>query len=302
MLLLGLLLLICIAGIQSQDTTEFSSHFGGVNHQEYISWLSTRARYSESLYLPADGDQGAAVHWTIDGDTIRLAVVARAQGWIGLGFSENGGMDGADLMIYEASSDRIIDAYVMDAFVPLIDDCQSWTLEYSERGEHMIIMEASRLLDPQDTQDRALRYDADYEIPISKVIAAWGDGETYGYHGPNVVRGGVRWHSVGNEEEAYVEQEIAQFAEGSFEVRAKDRRIRERETEYVDFCLTWDEIQEQGLPNQPASVIAFEPIIDQLRHVVRIGKNTVMITHLCAASLHGTWFRRRRLYFIWARL
>ena len=43
--------------------------------------------------------------WTIDSDlgTIRVAVHAKAaSGWAGLGMSEMGGMEGADIVYYEA--------------------------------------------------------------------------------------------------------------------------------------------------------------------------------------------------------
>lgn len=50
-----------------------------------------------------DGDLD--IYWTIDdeAETIRIAVHAKAAtGWVGFGISEMGGMEGADIVFYEA--------------------------------------------------------------------------------------------------------------------------------------------------------------------------------------------------------
>lgn len=58
--------------------------------------------YARNVSLDADLD----VFWTIDdeADTIRVAVHAKAAtGWAGVGFSEMGGMEGADIVFYETA-------------------------------------------------------------------------------------------------------------------------------------------------------------------------------------------------------
>lgn len=57
--------------------------------------------YARNASLSSDLD----LFWTIDSDfaTIRVAVHAKAaSGWAGLGVSEMGGMEGADIVYYEA--------------------------------------------------------------------------------------------------------------------------------------------------------------------------------------------------------
>lgn len=51
-------------------------------------------------------DPNVEMFWTIDTDleTIRVAIHAKdASGWVGWGMSEMGGMDGADIVYYEAA-------------------------------------------------------------------------------------------------------------------------------------------------------------------------------------------------------
>ena len=58
--------------------------------------------YARNTSLNADLD----VYWTIDeeAETIRVAVHAKAAaGWAGVGVSEMGGMEGADIVFYEAA-------------------------------------------------------------------------------------------------------------------------------------------------------------------------------------------------------
>ena len=57
--------------------------------------------YARTASLDADLD----IFWTIDdeAETIRVAVHAKAAtGWVGFGISEMGGMEGADIVFYEA--------------------------------------------------------------------------------------------------------------------------------------------------------------------------------------------------------
>ena len=58
--------------------------------------------YARNVSLDADLD----IFWTIDykAETIRVALHAKdAAGWVGMGISEMGGMEGADIVFYEAA-------------------------------------------------------------------------------------------------------------------------------------------------------------------------------------------------------
>jgi hypothetical protein len=58
---------------------------------EYTAWLANHTRsnssYARHAFLASidDPSDGMAVHWTIQGESIRLAVAARTTGWLGFG-------------------------------------------------------------------------------------------------------------------------------------------------------------------------------------------------------------------------
>ena len=64
-------------------------------------------------------EEGVAIHWKIvNNDYIELAVAARATGWLAFGLGEAGGMDGADMVIYEESNPKsLMDAYNLEVNV-----------------------------------------------------------------------------------------------------------------------------------------------------------------------------------------
>lgn len=82
------LLLLCattmIDIVRGQDNPE--SYFAGADNETYVEWLRD-VNYTKSTFLsnPRDETKGAALHWTIDGEKIRLAVAAKAKGWSGFG-------------------------------------------------------------------------------------------------------------------------------------------------------------------------------------------------------------------------
>eukprot|EP00903_Cladosiphon_okamuranus_P022591 g20786.t1 len=139
--------------------------------------------YARNVSLGTDLD----IFWTIDAETesVRLAVHATAAtGWVGVGFSEMGGMEGADIVFYEAASGDITDAYSIVTGAPVTDECtQDWTLLAAEAGDESLVFEAERALNTGDGQDRVFIDDtADGAMP-TRLIAAWGDSETVSYHG-----------------------------------------------------------------------------------------------------------------------
>lgn len=71
--------------------------------------------YSRSVSLDLNLD----VFWTIDNEleTVRVAVHSKtSSGWAGIGVSEMGGMEGADIVYYEAA---VRNAYINRTHVPL---------------------------------------------------------------------------------------------------------------------------------------------------------------------------------------
>ena len=286
---LGLALFSSTAAAQSFDLPELA--FGGAvaNSTPYLDWVADYgAEYPRSLFLPsaADPTEGLAMHWRIDNETQRLhiAVAAAAQGWVGLGLAENGGMRGADIVLFEASNpEEVTDAYVLQERLPLVDDCQDWTLTRSfTDNDGFLIFEANRLIDTGDKQDRPLINDALESSVASRIIAAWGDSPSVSYHGTtNRARGQLRWFQTSLKEVISFQDVMMEQAEGYFEHRANNYTVGTNETQYVGFCIGRDDLIAQGVPlnSDPLYLIGFEPLVDPrakefVHHFVTTGSDS----------------------------
>ena len=267
---------------QQSATTDF---FGGANHTEYLDWLaeqSIAARYPSAVFLPAssgDPSQGVALHWKVDETEgiLHLAIATRRANnndnddtWLAFGISQAGGMLGADVVYWEASRpDRLTDAHVIEARLPIEDDdChQDWTLVNVETNSDAFLMwEGSRPLDTGDGQDFAIAInDASEIIPPHRVIAAWGSGNSIGYHGrDNVARGAVHFFRDTPEDKS-VASAVSNISIGNFFVGANNHTVRAVETDYVTFCFTKADLLQQNVPDNPNGlhVVAFEPVVTE---------------------------------------
>jgi hypothetical protein len=263
---LGLVFMsVAAATAQTLSNSNIPEYFGGSDNDVYLDWADGISRYTSSVFLPSNADPnlGAAVHWSIAGDSIFLAVAARATGWLGFGLSENGGMKGADVILFTAKNpDELVDSYILEERSPITDDFQNWSLLDSHTEGGFLIFEATRLLDTGDPQDRVIMNDALMTIPSSRIIAAWGDTPAVGYHGNNRARGAVRWFD-GRDGQDLFQQTMQTAADGSFEVRASDYPIKPRSTEYARFCASKEDILAQGVPDvENLNIVGFEPIVD----------------------------------------
>lgn len=244
-----------------------SSYFGGSDNEEYIAWLQN-VSYNKSTFVASTSDagKGVAVHWTTDDAHIQLAVAVKATGWAGFGLGESGSMLGADIVMFTAETNQLVDSYVLDvAGMPSPDQCQSWTLLNSTVKTNFIVFEATRLLDTGDSQDRIFIDDSGTLIPPTRVLAAWGDSSEPSYHGNNTARGSIRF--FGNTSSA---DELGAFAatmqaeaEGTFTIQANNFTIPANETTYQDFCFSQQDILAMNVPiDQDLHVIGIEPIVD----------------------------------------
>ncbi|CAM9963515.1 unnamed protein product, partial [Ascophyllum nodosum] len=148
--------------------------------------------YTRNASLGTDLD----LFWTIDTnlETILVAVHAKtASGWAGLGVSEMGGMDGADIVYHEAAArKRITGAHALVAGTPVTDECtQDWSLVSAEVGTDGLVFEAERALNTGDSQDRVFADDSVEGASPTTLIAAWGDTESISYHETNFVQGQI---------------------------------------------------------------------------------------------------------------
>lgn len=267
----GVLLFYLLIGMCCANRNDPHSYFGGTEHDDYIEWYENTGAslYNASTFLSSTTTttttQGAAVHWSLNDTHIALAVAVRATGWLGFGLSENGGMRGADVFLFEtARPDQIRDAHVLgEVLVPVTDCQQDWDLEaWYDESLDFLIVQVTRALDTNDPQDRPIVTATD--VPPTRIIAAWGDTPEAQYHGPNRVRGAVQWTQDGMQDFAAMMGDDAQ----TFRVAAMNYSIPVQETEYAIFCLNATDAVRQGVPSdEPISIIGVEAVIDATRHV-----------------------------------
>lgn len=251
------------------------------NKEGYAVWYQDEAstQYDRSLYMPsADSTQeGVAVHWKIDqtNNSIQLAVAARANGWIGFGLAEAGGMKGADMVVYSAASNTLVDMYNLDDRTPQRDDCQDWALvDFTMTDDGFLIFQATRALVTGDSMDREIVDDADTVVAPSRIIAAWGDeSEGPAIHGLRRARSVVRFFGIGDETSRFLAK-MEQEAGGYFDVTAQNYTIKAVATEYAYFCLDEEQIIGQGVPmNENITIVGYMPLFDSgfVHHALSYG-------------------------------
>jgi hypothetical protein len=123
-----------------------------------------------------------ALFWNLEGDYMRIAVQVKTTGWVGFGIGEptSGSMPGADILFASVKEGKttINDMYALAKDTPMMDDCQNWDLISGEEANGMTTVEAKRRLNTNDTQDRPFEAE-------SRVVIAWGNSDTFGYHSAN---------------------------------------------------------------------------------------------------------------------
>lgn len=272
------------------DATDPFTYFGGTNHKAYLDWYGSLAEipstvYPASLYFsPTTGtgvteEDGMALHWNIvtnQEDTrasyLQVAIAVRAMnGWVGFGLADAGGMQGADVMLYESSNPVTVrDAHILWERLPLTDDCQDWELvDTVVQQDGFLIVQARRLLDTLDTQDMAIINDKETKLSPTRIIGAWGnDTASASFHGPSRIQSAVRFHGVPTDGGAALDEydkfkeDMAVEAEGYFEVNANNFTIPANVTTYHSFCISWKEILAQGVPDGvPLHAMGFEPLL-----------------------------------------
>ena len=113
-------------------------------------------------------------------------------------------MKGSDIVYYEASSNRLVDAFAMKNAQPIADKCQDWTLVAAEKSEGKLIVEISRELLSSDTMDRNFTEDAAYPLLPTAIIAAWGDSTEIQYHCVTCrVAASVRFHGKNDDTDPF---------------------------------------------------------------------------------------------------
>jgi len=246
--------------------------FTNISSNGYSEWKAT-ATYENSVYLPTKSDpcNGMAFHWAIVSDKIKIAVAVKATGWSAIGFSETGGMRGADVVYFEAATSLLVDAHVGDGYtMPIADELQNWNLLGSTKTDDgYLIFEAERDLDTGDvSQDRVLVDDGDVYVLDNKLIGAWGDSDTISYHGNNRISTSMQLFPgagdvAGNAYDIF-QQDMTARAQGSVTLTLGALTIPTDETTYHNVCYTTNDLVEAGLFKDASSathIIGFEFLV-----------------------------------------
>merc|ERR1719336_1832309 len=88
------------------------------------------ARYDNTVRLSSEGQPRYDLYWTYHQDRreFDFAVDVATKGWVGLGISPNGDMNGGDIVlgwVTESGNTHLTDRFASGKFMPKIDDDQS---------------------------------------------------------------------------------------------------------------------------------------------------------------------------------
>ena len=85
---------VVAAAADDDDPSNYFASLTSDEKEDYTNWLADHSSsYSRHEFMKGEEDNGggAAIFWTIDNDTIHLALAVPATGWVGFGISEAGG-------------------------------------------------------------------------------------------------------------------------------------------------------------------------------------------------------------------
>ena len=259
-------------------------------YQQWLVSLMPPNPCANSIFLPTNADEcnGLLFHWTIDKSKskIHIAVAVKAEGWAGIGFSEVGGMKGADIVYYEVSSGEIQDSYVGDYYgKPTVDNSQDWTLENGQvTNDGYIIFEANRaLFTNAGDEDVAIIDDSNVLVLDHRIIGAWGDSPYISYHGNNRVKSSIQLFSCeelpAGDGHSNFQKEMSERAEGFATLQLSNYAIPTSKTTYHSECFSMSRLISSGLykdKNSAPYLIGLEYIIDPstvkyVHHIVLVG-------------------------------
>lgn len=131
-----------------------------------------------SEYL--DSGSSVLLRWGFDlvKDSIMFELSVKTTGWVGFGFSPNGGMEGADIVIGGVGPDGIYftDRHAAGKFMPLLDEQQDYRLLSLTEADGQTVMKFERSIRACDKDDYPIT-----EVPV-KLIYAYGKTDNITYH------------------------------------------------------------------------------------------------------------------------
>ena len=172
-------------------------------------------------------------------------------------------MTGSDMMIYETANPGVVlDAYVTQVRSPQIDDCADWNFVNATVDNGTMVVEVSRKLSTGDTQDLPILDDSSFTFPVHRIISAWGDTETYSFHGMNRARGTIRWFAGDATEAELFTAVMAPYANNTISVFAVNHEIKPVDTEYAYVCVNGNGLRDQGVDlDNGVTLVGMEAII-----------------------------------------
>ena len=218
-----------------------SSSSSSSSSSVYNSWKDENERkYDHYAYIATKtASDGVHIHWKIKDNHLQLAVIANATGWVGFGIAEAGGMPGSDIVIFISEKDELVDAHALSYATPIVDICQDWELlsSWVDMADHVTIFEAKRALDTKDLQDRVIVDDSSISESPHPIIVAWGDSESYTYHGAdNRVSGALRFFQEGESDVAITDETFKESVT-SIDLNIDNYEIPSDTTTYQNFCF-----------------------------------------------------------------
>ncbi|CAM9448244.1 unnamed protein product, partial [Ectocarpus sp. 4 AP-2014] len=153
---------------------------------------------------------------------------------------------------------------------------QDWTLVSAEAGTDGLVFEAERALDTGDSQDHVFVDDSADDVLPTRLLAAWGDSETIGYHAANfakaevILYGGIENSNTDPILELTTDPDVL-----FFDVTAKNFTVPTNRTHYENSCIPRSE-----LPVEEFHAIGFEGIIQ--------ASTSKYVHHLTLTAYTGT--------------
>ncbi len=264
----------------------------------YLDWAELHsARYDNTVYISSTADvcQGVGFHWTVDTDENESRISIAAAFYIGekasysndgggfgaIGFSETGGMRGADVVYFTfEDSDtplagKLVDAHILDSLtVPIPDEHQDWELiEQRITHDGYLIFEVTRDLVTSDPFDRQFVNDSSSFVEDHKIIAAWNRSPMEGhvmYHGQNRARASIQLFKSDDSDVVPgldyhgFRKEMDDRSDKSIDLRLTFLSIPLVETYYHEECFSTADMITNGLFNNnstPVNIIGYEFLV-----------------------------------------